>query len=122
MSFSTRSTELSSALMQPDIDLSEIPPLRGTANALRQDLSGALDGVASTIPIALCGVELIYVNFPAAYLSNDVFATLLALAALQWVSAAGARPMMFSARLFGATALNAMLGQFVKHLPAWGVE
>ena len=92
-----------------------------TASALRRDISGALDGVGSAVPIALCGVALVYINFPAAYLSYGVLATLLALAAMQFVSAAGARPMVFSARLFEATTLSAMLGQFVKYMPAWGL-
>ena len=69
--------------MRLDIDLSEHPAAGLRHNALRQDLSGAFDGVASAIPIALCGVALVYVNFPASFfLSNGVFATLLALAAM----------------------------------------
>ncbi len=90
-------------------------------NGLRQDIIGAIDGVASAIPIALCGVALVYVNFPASYMSHGVLATLLAMVAMQWVSAAGARPMVFSARLFEATTLSAMLAQFVKYMPAWGI-
>ncbi len=101
------------------------PPAKATttptASALRQDISGALDGVAAAIPIALCGVALVYVNFPASYLSNGVFGTLLALAAMQFMSAAGGRPMVFSARLFEATTLSAILVQFVKYLPSWGL-
>ncbi len=140
MTYHTRPGDLPSALMRLDIDLSEQPaanlhfvrldidlsehPAAGLRhNALRQDLSGAFDGVASAIPIALCGVALVYVNFPASFfLSNGVFATLLALAAMHMLSAAGARPMIFSARLFEATTLSVMLGQFVKYMPAWGVQ
>ena len=107
--------------MRLDIDLSEQPPIPPTSSALRRDLSGALDGAASTIPITLCAVALVYVNFPASFLSNGVFASLLAVAAMQLISAAGGRPMIFSARLFEATTLSAMLGQFVKYLPAWGI-
>ena len=129
MSSHTRPGELPSALMQLDIDLSSDPhaevaadaPIRGYGRALRQDISGALDGLAAAIPIALCGVAIVYVNFPASYLSHGVFATLLGLALVHLVSAMGARPMVFSARLFEATTLSAMLGQFVKLAPAWGL-
>ena len=116
--------------MRLDLDLSErlsdrssdSPTTLLRGSALRQDINGALDGVASATPIALCGVALVYVNFPASFLSNGVFATLLALAAMQVMSAAGSRPMVFSARLFEATTLSAMLAQFVKYMPAWGIE
>ncbi len=84
MTYHTRPGDLPSALMRLDIDLSEQPaanlhfvrldidlsehPAAGLRhNALRQDLSGAFDGVASAIPIALCGVALVYVNFPASF-------------------------------------------------------
>ena len=115
--------------MRLDLDLSErlsdrssdSPTTLLRGSALRQDISGALDGMASALPIALCGVALAYVNFPAAFLSNGVFATFLALALMHAVSSAGSRPMVFSARLFEATTLSAMLGQFVKLAPAWGL-
>lgn len=115
--------------MRLDIDLSGEPvgdlpeggAPRDSTRALRQDISGALDGLAAAIPIALCGIAIVYVNFPATYLSNGVFATLLALALMHTISAAGGRPMVFSARLFEATTLSAMLGQFVKLAPAWGL-
>jgi sulfate permease, SulP family len=122
MASNTRPGELPSALMRLDIDLSEHPQTTLPGSALRNDLSGALDGVASAIPIALCGVALVYVNFPASLLSNGVFASLLAIAAMQLTSAAGGRPMIFSARLFEAITLSAMLGQFVKYMPAWGLQ
>ena len=122
MNSHTRPGDLPSALIPLDIDLSEQPAGAPHPSALWQDLSGAFDGVASAIPIALCGVALVYVNFPASYLSNGVFATLLALAAMHVMSATGARPMIFSARLFEATTLSAMLGQFVKYMPAWGIQ
>ncbi len=41
---------------------------------------------------------------------------------MHMLSAAGARLMIFSARLFEATTLSVMLGQFVKYMPAWGVQ
>jgi sulfate permease, SulP family len=107
--------------MRLDIDLSDGAPVAAQGTALRRDLSGALDGMASALPIALCGVALVYVNFPASFLSNGVFVTFLALALMHAVSSAGARPMVFSARLFEATTLSAMLGQFVKLAPAWGL-
>lgn len=111
--------------MPLDIDLSgdqgAMAASRGSNSALRQDISGALDGLAAAIPIALCGIAIVYVNFPAAYLSHGVFATLLTLALMHLVSAVGSRPMVFSARLFEATTLSAMLGQFVKLAPAWGL-
>ncbi len=107
--------------MRLDIDLSDSTPVALQGMALRRDLSGALDGMASALPIALCGVAIVYVNFPASFLSNGVFVTFLALALMHAVSSAGARPMVFSARLFEATTLSAMLGQFVKLAPAWGL-
>jgi sulfate permease, SulP family len=122
MTSHTRPGDLPSALIPLDIDLTEKPAGGMRPGDVWQDLSGAFDGMASAIPIALCGVALVYVNFPASYLSNGVFVTLLGLAAMHMVSAVGARPMIFSARLFEATTLSAMLGQFVKYMPAWGIQ
>lgn len=125
MSSSTRPGELPSALMRLDIDLSrdlgDVAVVREPNQGLRQDVVGALDGLAAAIPIALCGIAIVYVNFPASFLSHGVFATLLTLALMHLVSAVGGRPMVFSARLFEATTLSAMLGHFIKLAPAWGV-
>ena len=86
-----------------------------------QAFSGALDGAAAAIPIALGGVAIVYANFPAQYMSYGVCATLILLVLIHAVSAAGSRPMAFSARLFEATALSAMLHQFATYMPAWGL-
>ncbi len=83
--------------------------------------TSALDSTAAAIPIALGGVAIVYANFPAAYLSYGVFATLLLLVLIHGVSATTGRPMAFSARLFEATALSAILHQFLTYMPAWGL-
>ncbi len=83
--------------------------------------TSAFDATAAAIPIALGGVAIVYANFPAQYLSYGVFATLLLLILIHAVSATGGRPMAFSARLFEATALSAILHQFTTYMPAWGL-
>ena len=81
-----------------------------------------LDGSAIAIPSALGSVVLVYAKFPPEYLPYGVFATLLALALTQFVSGLGGRPMLFTARLFEATALAAMLDSFMVRMPAWGMQ
>ena len=114
-----------SALVSLDIDLSATPTtgtaLQDATSALRQDVSGAVDGPAAAMPLALCGVAIVYANFPAAYLSLGVFASLLGLALIHLIRATGGRPMVFSARLFEGTTLSSMLGQFFKLAPGWGL-
>ena len=87
----------------------------------KQAATSALDATAAAIPVALGGVTIVYINFPAQYLSYGVFATILLLMLIHTVSSLSARPMTFGARLFEATALSAMLQQFVLYLPAWGL-
>lgn len=101
---------------------SELPGIDRPASAARQSMMAGLDGSASAIPIALGSVALVYAKFPANYLAYGVFATLLAFAVTQFVSGLGGRPMIFSARLFEATTLAAMLDGFVLLMPAWGLQ
>lgn len=86
-----------------------------------QSVMAGLDGSAAAISIALGRVALVYAKFPSNYLAYGVFATLLAFAITQFVSRLGGRPMIFSARLFEATTLAAMLDGFVLRMPAWGL-
>ena len=83
--------------------------------------SDVLDGLVSTVPIALVGVALAYASLPAAYLGMGVLATLLCLGIVHIASAATARPMMLSARLFEATTVGAILASFNKQMPTWGL-
>ena len=92
------------------------------AAVVMQSVMAGLDGSASAIPIALGSVAVVYAKFPPEYLAFGVFATLLAFAVIQFVSGLGGRPMVFSARLFEATTLAAMLDTFVLRMPAWGLQ
>jgi sulfate permease, SulP family len=84
-------------------------------------MSDVLDGAVSSIPIGLAGVALAYVSLPAEYLGMGVLATLLSLALVHITSSATARPMAFSARLFEATTVAAILASFAKLMPGWGL-
>lgn len=83
--------------------------------------SDVLDGLVSSIPIGLAGVALAYASLPAAFLGMGVLATLLCLSCVHIASAATARPMAFSARLFEATTVGAVLASFNKMMPSWGL-
>jgi sulfate permease, SulP family len=85
-------------------------------------LSGALDGLLTTVPIALVGVSLAYATLPAHYLGMGVMVTLLCLAAVHLASAGTGRPMAYSARLFEATTLSAILTSFSRQMPSWGLQ
>lgn len=85
-------------------------------------LSDVLDGWVSSIPVALAGVALAYSSLPAQYLGMGVFATLLTLGLVHIASAASQRPMVYSARLFEATTLSAILMAMAKAMPGWGLQ
>ena len=91
-------------------------------SSIVKSFMAGLDGSAIAIPSALGSVVLVYAKFPPEYLPYGVFATLLALALTQFVSGLGGRPMLFTARLFEATALAAMLDSFMVRMPAWGMQ
>ena len=98
------------------------PEKATTEPGVKQSLMGGLDGSAAAIPVALGSVALIYARFPPNYLAYGVFATLLTLVITHFFSGLGGRPMIFSARLFEATTLAAMLDGFMLRMPAWGLQ
>jgi sulfate permease, SulP family len=102
---------------------SDVPwPRANSAQRSRgRALSDVLDGVVSSVPIGLAGVALAYASLPAQYLGMGVLATLVSLALVHIASSATARPMAFSARLFEATTLAAILTSFAKLMPGWGL-
>jgi sulfate permease, SulP family len=83
--------------------------------------ANVLDATLCSVPVGLVGVSLAYASLPAQYLSMGVLATLLALAMVHFCSAGTNRPMAYSARLFEATTLCAMLIALAKQLPGWGL-
>jgi sulfate permease, SulP family len=85
-------------------------------------LNDVLDGVVTSIPIALAGVSLTYSSLPPEFLGMGVFATLLCLAVVHMSSAATGRPMAYSARLFEATTLSAILIHAHQIMPSWGLQ
>jgi SulP family sulfate permease len=111
----------SEALDKPNDILEKAPGPRGQKSALGGVVSDVLDATFSSIPIALVGVGLAYANLPSSYLSMGILATLLCLGLVHCVSAGTGRPMAFSARLFEATTLAAILASFSKLMPSWGL-
>ncbi len=104
-----------------------LPTPVGTRDASLQKsrwsaLNDVLDGVVTSIPIALAGVSLTYSSLPPEYLGMGVFATLLCLAFVHMASAATGRPMAYSARLFEATTLSAILIHAHQIMPSWGLQ
>jgi sulfate permease, SulP family len=87
----------------------------------RTSLIGAMDGAAFSIPLSLGCVTLLYSHIGPGFLASGVFATLLALTWIHATTLRSARPIIYSARIFEATTLAAMLDQAVIQFPAWGV-
>jgi sulfate permease, SulP family len=85
-------------------------------------VSDVLDGLFSSVPVALAGVSLAYSSLPAQYLGMGVLATLLTLALVHMSSAATGRPMSYSARLFESTTLSAILAHAAQLMPSWGLQ
>jgi sulfate permease, SulP family len=113
MRASTELPKIASEPVQPRPAI--LPP------SLMSRASDILDGLVSSVPIGLAGVALAYASLPAQYLGMGVLATLMSLALVHIASSATARPMAFSARLFEATTLAAMLASFAKLMPGWGL-
>lgn len=82
---------------------------------------GALDAVALAVPTTLGAVLLVYVHIGAEHLAAGILAAMAGLVLLHLFSLGATRPAMFSARLFEATTLAAMLAQLGAQLPAWGL-
>lgn len=82
---------------------------------------GALDAVALALPTTLGAVLLVYVHIGAQHLAAGILAATVGLVLLHLFSLGSTRPAMFSARLFEATTLAAMLAQLGQQLPAWGL-
>ena len=122
MALMTQPGDLPGSASPPDFGTAIAPNAAPVRQAVQQDLFGALDGVAVSVPIALGSVALVYAKFPATYLSFGVLATLLALLVVHMVSAAGARPIVFSARLVEAGTLASMLDQLSERMPGWGMQ
>jgi sulfate permease, SulP family len=122
MALMTKPGDLPSAAIPLDFELADAPQAAQGSRLWRQNLFGALDGAAVSIPIALGGVALVYSKFPEHYLGYGVLATLLALLLVHLASALGNRPIIFSARLVEAGSLAAMLSQFTHYMPAWGLD
>ncbi len=122
MALMTKPGDLPSAAIPVDFELAGTPEAAQGLRLWQQNLLGALDGAAVSIPIALGGVALVYAKLPEQYLGYGVLATLLALLLVHAVSALGQRPIVFSARLVEAGTLAVMLDQFTTYLPAWGVD
>jgi sulfate permease, SulP family len=111
----------------------ETPPYKNVANSVLSEqrasapssksaeFSDVLDGLVSSIPIGLAGVALAYSSLPTQYLGMGVLATLLTLGLVHIASAATARPIAYSARLFEATTLAAILMAMAKSMPGWGL-
>lgn len=86
-----------------------------------QHILGALDAVALALPTTLGAVLLVYVHVGAQHLAAGILAAITGLVLLHLFSLGSTRPAMFSARLFEATTLAAMLAQLGQQLPAWGL-
>lgn len=82
---------------------------------------GALEGVALALPTTLGGVLLVYVHVGDAYLGSGMLAAMLGMVLVHLATLPSQRPMVFSARLFEATTLAAMLSQLPALLRGWGI-
>ncbi len=122
MSVMTKPGDLPGPAVVMTLESPDTPKAVPRRQVTQQNFFGALDGAAVSIPIALGSVALVYAKFPAEYLSYGVLATLLALLVVHAVSALGARPIVFSARLVEAGTLASMLDQFTKYMPVWGID
>ncbi len=90
--------------------------------AALQAAFGALEGVALALPTTLGGVLLVYVHVGDAYFGSGMLAAMLGMVLIHLASVPSRRPAVFSARLFEATTLAAMLAQLPALLRGWGIE
>lgn len=97
------------------------PPAEQTTRWRPLHILGALDAVALALPTTLGAVLLVYVHIGAQHLAAGILAAIAGLVLLHLFSLGSTRPAMFSARLFEATTLAAMLAQLGQQLPAWGL-
>jgi sulfate permease, SulP family len=92
------------------------------ATGWRPCVVGALDGTAFSIPLSLGCATLLYVHIGGGLLTAGVFATLLALVWIHITTTSSRRPLIYSARIFEASTLAAMMDQAVAQFPAWGLD
>lgn len=82
---------------------------------------GACEGVALALPTTLGGVLLVYVHIGDAYIGGGMLAAILGMVLVHLATLPSQRPLVFSARLFEATTLAAMVAALPAHLRGWGV-
>lgn len=98
----------------------QLPQARGW-RGLGASLLGALEGAAAAIPLSLGCATVVFGRVAPELVAAGVFATMLALACLHLATARSQRPVFFSARIFEATTIAAMLDQVATQLPGWGL-
>lgn len=82
---------------------------------------GALEGVALALPTTLGGVLLVYTQVGAAYIGAGMLAAMVGMVLVHLATLPSARPMVYSARLFEAATLAAILSELAGPLRAWGI-
>ena len=82
---------------------------------------GAFEGVALALPTTLGGVLLVYMHIGDAYFGSGMLAAMLGMVLMHLATLPSKRPMVFSARLFEATTLSAMLSQLPALFRGWGI-
>lgn len=100
----------------------EITPSRADRPGYRAWLVGALEGACASLPLSLGCVVLVFGKLGPELIAGGMLATLLGLACLHLLTARSSRPIMYSARVFEATTLAAMLDQIGLQLPGWGLD
>ena len=96
-------------------------PQSGDGSAVRARVVGALDGVCFSFPVSLGCVTIIFSRIGGDAMASGMFATMLALVVAHLLTARAGRPILYSARVFEAVALAAMIDQVVAALPLWNV-
>ena len=97
------------------------PPASATRHGHAGAVLGACEGVALALPTTLGGVLLVYVHIGDAYIGGGMLAAILGMVLVHLATLPSSRPMVFSARLFEATTLAAMLAHLPAQLRGWGV-
>ncbi|HEX2543299.1 MAG TPA: STAS domain-containing protein, partial [Ramlibacter sp.] len=80
---------------------------------------GSLEAAATAIPLSLGCATLVFSRIGPEAMASGLFATMLALACVHLAAARNDRPVMFTARIFEATTLAAMLDHIFVQLPTW---
>ena len=91
------------------------------ASGWHASLFGALDGASSNIPLSLGCATLVFLHLGPTALASGLFATMMALVVIHLATIGSQRPVIYSARIFEATTIAAMMDQVVTRLPAWGL-